>query len=168
MDICFRNTTSWSEAVEERIESKDMMRMVSADDESGTMNTDRLSESFRKITNAAVACLCNLIMTEIEPDLQSISRADWLTHNKMIPMLDTLAAWFTSLEDQLARRHSKKVMSTLMSTMMERYVSGLLKLARTPKEKKRARQGYGLTHKDFSATMQEDIAMQTAVYTWNA
>lgn len=157
MDICFRNTASWSEVVEERVESKDMMRMVGVDDESGYMNTDRLSDSFRKISNAAVECLCNLIMAEIAPNLQNISTADWLTHNKMIPMLDSLAAWFTSLEDLLAKRHSKKVISSLMRTMIERYVSELLKLARTPKEKKRARQGQGLTHKDFAAAMQEDI-----------
>eukprot|EP01043_Picozoa_sp_COSAG02_P040980 COSAG02_NODE_3358_length_6873_cov_18.182315_3_plen_1815_part_01 len=157
MDICYRNTASWSEDVEERIESKDMMQMVGADDEFGTMNTDRLSDSFQQISNAAVACLCNLIMAEIEPELQSISRADWLTHNKMIPMLDSLASWCTNLEEVLAKRYSKKVISTLMSTMIERYVKQLLQLARTPKEKKRARQGNGLTHKDFSAAMQEDI-----------
>jgi hypothetical protein len=157
MDICYRNTASWSEDVEERIESKDMMQMVGADDEFGTMNTDRLSDSFQQISNAAVACLCNLIMAEIEPELQSISRTDWLTHNKMIRMLDSLATWCTSLEELLAKRYSKKVISTLMSTMIERYVEQLLQLARTPKEKKRARQGHGLTHKDFSVAMQEDI-----------
>ena len=109
MDMCYRNTASWSEEVEERIESKDMMQMIGADGECGTMNTDRLSDSFQKISSAAVACLCNLIMAEIEPHLQSISRTDWLTHSKMIPMLDTLASWCTSLEEVLAKRYSKKV-----------------------------------------------------------
>jgi hypothetical protein len=157
MDICYRQTSSWSEEVEDRIESKDMMRMVGADDDSGIMNTDRLSSSFRKISNAAVACLCNLVMEEIEPSLQGISRADWLTQNKIIPMLDSLASWCTSMEEILATRHSKKVIGTLMSTVVERYVSQLLKLARTPKEKRRAREGHGLTHIDLSAAMEDDI-----------
>jgi hypothetical protein len=57
----------------------------------------------------------------------------------------------------LVSRLFKKVMDTVMSAVVGRYVSQLLKLARTPKERKRAREGKGRTAKDFSTFMLEDI-----------
>ena len=57
----------------------------------------------------------------------------------------------------LVPRLFKKVMDTLMSAVIDRYVSQLLKLARTPKQRKKAREGKGRTAKDFSTFMLEDI-----------
>lgn len=65
MDICYRQTQSWAEEVEDRLESKNMM--IGRADDIGSMNTERLNGSFRQISDAAVWCLRKLIMAEVRP-----------------------------------------------------------------------------------------------------
>ena len=159
MDTCYRQTARWSEEVEDRLEDPGIML-----DEDAELNTDQLRDCFRSIHDVALDGLLAWIMEPMKPFLQDITTVDWVKHSKMRLMLDTLAICCTELERYILPRVFKKVMDMVMHSLIDLYVKELLKLARTEKQRKRARHGKAPTHLEFAAFMTIDIDLMTKFF----